>query len=255
VAVPSETEAFDFVGSPQPSRFYVVCSTPRSGSTLLTRLLWRSGRMGAPHEYFNIQTVLFRMQLRFRSDSIHAYTDELLRRRTGPNGVFGFKLHQEHWHTFWYCGRFNVFRDLKYVRIRRRDRLAQAISLAIARQTGQWTSDVPAKAEPRYDFNQTRRAMQDLDRMERGWDTELTARKVKPLELVYEDFRNDTDSGLRAVYDFVGVDPNEPATPVPLPELERQTAPINREWTDRFKQDWERHRAATAATGAAPRTP
>ena len=52
MAVPSETEAFDFVGSPPPSRFYVACSTPRSGSTLLTRLLWRSGRMGAPHEYF-----------------------------------------------------------------------------------------------------------------------------------------------------------------------------------------------------------
>ena len=73
-------------------------------------------------------------------------------------------------------------------------------------------------------------------------------------DIADEDFRNDTDPSVRAVYDFVGVDPNEPATPVPLPELERQTAPINRAWTDRFKRDWDRHRAAAAATGAAPRS-
>ena len=251
--VPSETEAFDFTGSPPPSKFYLIASTPRSGSTLLTRLLWQSGRMGAPHEYFNLQTVLFRMQMRFQSDSIHAYTDELLRRRTGPNGVFGLKLHQEHWHTFWFCGRFYVFKDMRYIRIRRRDRLGQAISLAIARQTGQWTSDVPARGPANYSYDEVRRALRDLDLNERGWDQLFAERKVKPLELVYEEFRTEPERYAREVCRFVGVDPDQPAAPVELPGLVRQTTKLNQVWADRYRRDFQQRQAARpAAPKAAP---
>jgi len=252
VAVPGESAEFDFTKATTPTKFYVVCSTPRSGSTLLTRALWRCGRMGAPHEYFNLQTVLFRMQMRFQCDSIYKYTDEVMRLRTGPNGVFAVKLHQEHWHTFWYCGRFILFKGLKYIRIRRRDRLAQAVSLTIARQTGQWTHDVPAKAEAKYDFHMLRRALYDLDIQERGWDAMFAERKVKPLDLVYEDFRNDLDGCVAEVCRFVGVDPDAPAEPLAIPELERQSTADNKAWAQRFQQDMVRWRKIQAKQAQRP---
>ena len=69
-------------GGPAASslRCYIVCSTPRSGSSLLCRALASMGIAGTPTEYFNPVT---RASLTARS------------RRTSANGVFGTKLHWE----------------------------------------------------------------------------------------------------------------------------------------------------------------
>ena len=50
---PRNGEAFDLSPAQVPGRTYVVASTPRTGSTLLCRLLWDLGCAGAPKEYLN----------------------------------------------------------------------------------------------------------------------------------------------------------------------------------------------------------
>jgi LPS sulfotransferase NodH len=107
-----------------PHRSYLVCATPRSGSTLLCHLLDQTGIAGhpeeyfealrhsgvprKPHEYFDPQrhaNIIERLAFRelpdgrertpsplWAPDSYDRYLDWALREGTTPNGVFGAKL-------------------------------------------------------------------------------------------------------------------------------------------------------------------
>ena len=107
-------------GLPRPERSYLVCATPRSGSTLLCQGLAATGLAGRPEEYFEARrrTGVPRSPRGYFRD--HSSPDELplpderppgpdysslrdvrdyrehlaaaLRNGTGPNGVFGAKL-------------------------------------------------------------------------------------------------------------------------------------------------------------------
>ena len=100
---------------------YVICSTPRSGSTLLCRGLWDTGRAGAPHEYFHENKHMPQIISRWKPRSFNDYLSNLLRFRTSSNGVFGFKAHFD---QFKYLSENttldDTFPDLKYIRIRSR---------------------------------------------------------------------------------------------------------------------------------------
>jgi LPS sulfotransferase NodH len=105
-------------------RSYLVCATPRSGSTLLCHLLDRTGLAGhpeeyfealrhsgvprKPHEYFDPQrhaNIIHRLAFRELPDGVHRPANPLwapesydrylrwaLEQGTTPNGVFGAKL-------------------------------------------------------------------------------------------------------------------------------------------------------------------
>ena len=106
-----------------PNRSYLICSTPRSGSTLLCEALTNTGVAGAPEEYYQHRrkTGLPRRPLEYfedvslpdveqilgrytrvddeltlfdprRFDSYRAYIDWTIARGTTPNGVFGAKV-------------------------------------------------------------------------------------------------------------------------------------------------------------------
>src|SRR4051812_30708315 len=120
---------------------YVVCALPRSGSSLLCELLFETGLAGAPAEYFDAQQ-MGRFSERWNARDFGAYLRALLERKTGPNGVFGFKAQFFQLAEAFPDGELDAaFPSLRYVYITRRDRLRQAISWARAVQTGWWASD------------------------------------------------------------------------------------------------------------------
>lgn len=83
-------------------RCYMICAAPRSGSTLLCRLLMQTGRMGVPHEYFHwhdyAPKLMARLgfasegQKRVKVATVAAYIDRIKDIRTTENGVFGFSV-------------------------------------------------------------------------------------------------------------------------------------------------------------------
>ena len=107
-----------------PSRSYLVCATPRSGSTLLCHLLdqtglaghpeeyfealWHSGAPRRPHEYFDSErhaNIIERLAFRempdgpapepnplWQPERYDRYLDWALEEGTTENGVFGAKL-------------------------------------------------------------------------------------------------------------------------------------------------------------------
>lgn len=210
---------FDLPPCGKPHRDYLICSTPRSGSTLIAALLRGSGQMGVPHEYLNAgvhQPVLARRLGALAADGSvdHArYLDALRRCRTSPNGVFGMKAHfsqlQPHL-RFEPIARF--FRDAVLIRIRRRDQLGQAISLYRATASGVWSIASGGAAQPSpqvdYDGETIRNCMQSIEAQEQGWDELLAAHARSAHDVWYEDLVASPDAVCRAVCNALGVMPD-----------------------------------------------
>lgn len=138
-----------------PTRRYVICSTPRSGSTLLGRLLEASGHMGVPYEYLNQQVHMRPMaeRLGVPPQRVGQYLAAVEQVRTTPNGVYGLK---GHFHQIGpLLGNSHVKRLMAgsvLVWIRRRDLLGQALSYYRASATKVWSVTEGSEAPPPVEY-------------------------------------------------------------------------------------------------------
>src|SRR5690348_3164375 len=78
---------------------YIICTSPRSGSTLLCRGLANTGKAGTPDEYFerpgeNMAYWMCRFGVRDQSQ----FVNQVVEATSTPNGVFGVKLHWTAYH-------------------------------------------------------------------------------------------------------------------------------------------------------------
>ena len=85
-------EKFDFpYREALPERVYILASVPRSGSTYLGHLLWQSGCLGAPLEYFNfLPTGHYAAAASVPEKQLEIWRS-VIHHRTSPNGVFAVK--------------------------------------------------------------------------------------------------------------------------------------------------------------------
>ena len=130
----------DFPRSVPLRKSYIVASTDRSGSTFLCSLLWQTGILGAPAEYWNFRsrpgtkTIGMQMMERLNASSPGDYLKKLLACRTSKNGVFGVKTHSFDFKEV--LGKFPKLLDMlapvTYIYIQRQDKVAQAVSMAKA---------------------------------------------------------------------------------------------------------------------------
>ncbi|MCB9672460.1 MAG: sulfotransferase [Alphaproteobacteria bacterium] len=244
----------DFDLPPCPgARAYVIASTPRSGSTLLARMLWDHGGCGAPKEYLNPMQ-LRDWEVRFGSPvsrRLHgllhgpaagvagrghwpdARVDAHLARvraRRSSGGWFGLKLHAHH-HARFFAHRTveDALGPVTWIRIRRHDRLAQAVSWELALQTGRWVAEQRPWRVPIYDRRRITARLVDLDAAEAGWDALLAGREVH--EVVYEELAADPAREARRTLDFLGV----PRSPLPAPSLRPMGDPNRLAWVERYR--------------------
>ncbi len=225
-----------FQGSPDPHVSYIVCSLPRSGSSLLCDVLAGTELAGAPTEYFD-RNQMEAFSHEWETAGLEEYMRELRARKTSPNGVFGLKAH------------FHQLRDvlgerdldaelpgLRLVYIRRRDHVKQAVSWARAIQTGQWASDHSAGAtEPRFDATAVRELIERIEREEGQWEELFALRGQEPLRFEYEDLARSPDAAARRVLTFIGADvPRDFA--VPPPTIARQADGLSEEWVRRYRE-------------------
>ena len=248
---------FDLPASSASPRTYVIAATPRTGSTLLCRGLWDTGLVGAPKEYFNPTQLrdwemrlgtpasrLLHFPLRgparifagFRgwtSERLGAHWQRVRKRRSGASGWCGLKLHRHHRERFFEgVDLESLLGEVRWIRITRRDRLAQAVSWSRARRGGPWASHQRLRLPPIYSERHVATCRTQLEAQEAAWDAELAERQV--LSLVYEDLVDDWAQGIRAVLGWLDV-PGADAVAVPAPALERQADPQNARWIARFE--------------------
>jgi len=258
----------------------MLCATPRSGSTLLCDLLESTGVAGHPAEHFEAldSTGLPRQPRQYfnpgaQLTALLAPTDpgapdpelrleEAFAAGTTPNGVFATKVmwgflpdlirrartRTDQPHVADVVVLEQVFPGLRYVRVVRRDKVAQAVSLWTAVQTRVWrTSDDDAPvAEPVYSFAGIDHLVRQLTSQEAAWGQWLQARhRVAPV-VAYEELVADPQNVVSALLAALGI--ADAAVELPPPRLRRQSGDRSAEWIARYHDEREaQHRERTQA--------
>lgn len=213
---------------------YVIASSPRSGSHYLAYLLHDAGVFGYPLEYLNPAEVkgwLERASVERPEDVLKA----IIAHRTSAQGWFGLKAHHYQFKAA-SAGAIAALGTPSFIRIVRQDRVAQAVSLAIAVQTKSWISGMEATATASYDFQRIRKMAQIIDEETAGWDAHLAA--ADPLVVVYEEMCEDPDATVRAVAQHLGV--TLPRQSGFAARSERQADDINATFKARYLDDLAR---------------
>jgi len=235
-------ERYDFPRREAPPEWaYMLATVPRTGSSYFSHLLWRTGCLGAPLEYLNF---LPNGPARLAIAAPEKQRDmwrSMLHLRASPNGVFGVKcfsaqLRELQQRTPALLD--EVFALLllrgaatRVIRLRRRDRVAHAISFARAALSGIWRKEQESRggASVQYSPELIEQARAALDRQEADWDLLLKQLAIEPLELWYEDVVEAPDQAVAQVASFVGVR-LDPTAVISVPEVERQEQQDSRRW-------------------------
>jgi trehalose 2-sulfotransferase len=247
-----------------PRRCYVVCTIPRSGSNLLTDGLRDTRRAGIPKQFF-----LPKAESRYSSElgidpvaGYAAYVRCIVNTKITRNEVFGFKL------MSWYLEDFlsrlreargfgnssdlellcSAFPRLRFVRIRRRHKLRQALSTARALQTGLWKVQEGKNVlrEPEFDPDLIEQSLHEAERQDKMWDDFFRRIGVEPFEVEYEKLCQDYERTIRSVLNFLRIKLPTGARVGP-PVTTRQSDEISRMWEERFVA--ERPSAYSPASG------
>ena len=237
---------------------WMLCATPRSGSTLLCGLLESSGIAGHPASYFNrrgLHDYATRWNVEqpagARIDS--AYVDAALDAGRTENGVFGGRLMAESRPELLAdlaadavsAGRPRAsdlellgdhFGRLRFVHLRRVDTVAQAVSWAKSLQTHFWhpgEAIEPGAEDPHYDEALIEQLVTTIERFEADWNGWFAEQHVRPHEVTYEQLAADPEAIALQVLDFLGL--QIPAGHQLVVGHRRQADQINSEWIEKFK--------------------
>jgi trehalose 2-sulfotransferase len=244
--------------SNRPSLSYLICSAPRTGSTLLAQALNNTGRAGHPHEFFDIHDPNERFwidNLAIANDA--EYFDKVLAAGTTPNGIFGMKLF---WHqspaliaklravpalanapaeaSFHELLKSKLGAAPLYIWLRRQDKLAQAISYLRASRTGVWRStDAPASAGRRdaelaFDFDLIAQYLRVVNQFDLRWDAFFRENRLEVLLIGYESFIASYEATIFSVLDFLDLPSDGLSLASPI--LQRQADARTLEWRHRF---------------------
>jgi len=227
-------------------RTFFVCSTPRTGSTMLGNLLADTGLVGRAGEYFGQP---FRREVvpglsRRRFDD---YLVDCTQHARGT-GTLGIKLHWDQVEVFLYLLRLRrglrglsdrqvieaVFPAPRFVWVTREDTLAQAVSWWKAMASGKWTDGRPVRSEPSFDFDGIAGRIRGIEEHTAAWRRWFEQNEIEPLRLAYEELAADPPGTARRVLVFVGVD--MPAGLTVDPRTQRQADAVNEDWIRRYRE-------------------
>lgn len=219
---------------------YIIASTPRSGSTLLGEVLKQTNLAGSPHEFLHDKHSKDYIQ-RWHTSNIQEYIQSLKSYRSTNNKIFGAKIHYHQ------LSNFNIknselntlFNNPKYIFIRRKDKLDQAISLSKALQSRQWAiSEGEKLSDSEYSYNQIKNSLIRLDEEEKEWKTFFIKNNIKYFEIYYEDFIKDMNQYLKDILSFLDID----YTTIEKinPPIKKMRNKESKQWKERFlKEDKE----------------
>lgn len=222
-----------------PAKTIIMATSRRSGSYYLADLCKQTMRLGTPAEFFNKRYIRRRLS-RLDENQPLAVNMCLAVRQFGAteNDVVAIKLFPDHFEESARTFRLTEwFPEPRWVWLRRRDILGQAISHTIARQTDKWVSLEQAGSDTTvYD---KAGIMSDLQRAcmdEARWRAFFARNETQPLELWYEDVFAAPSKAVMAIADYADVDLGG-AAPVEPSKFAVQRTDLNQDWRDRFLAD------------------
>lgn len=251
---------------PAPFHGYVLCASPRTGSTLLCDLLAATGVAGAPDSFFMEGldphwTATWGLPKEPRAaqadPAAHAQAFLAAVKKAGRGGsaVFGLRLMHASLPRLLQMidtacpglptdkARLDwAFGNLLYVHLTRHDKLAQAVSMVKAEQTGLWhiapdgteLERLAPPAAPQYDFARIAAKRAALTAADADWQDWFRATGITPLTLPYEVLAADPAKAVASLLQALGQD--APRTP-PEQATGRLADKTSADWISRFKAE------------------
>ncbi|MAW53503.1 MAG: hypothetical protein CME01_11815 [Geminicoccus sp.] len=241
------SEERDFAESVPVTKKYGILCGHRMGSNLLSETLYLTGVMGDPMEFYNKRWLAkFRAKYGAQYQSFQDFYRFIQSRRTSPNGVFGYNLKVDQFRNI-IPNQFGdakvgqlILRDTeRFVFLRRRDKLDQAISAYIGKVKD--TFRIPAEAnvdeihklveDVPFAPAQINNILGDCIMFDKAWEAFLQKTEKPVLEVYYEDLTADFEGVIEKVVAFVVSDqefslPEQPTAKV--------SSPKNRELKEQF---------------------
>ena len=236
---------------------YLICATPRTGSSLLCGLLESTGVAGRPESYFRAPDEREWAARWGITDDAGAYDyvdfvrSALAAGRTG-NGVFAARIM---WGTMGaLVGKLRpivgaptasdigvlrgAFGPTSFVYLRRHDVLAQAVSWSRAEQTDIWFErtgsrpEAPAR-QPRFDRDNIHDLCQMINEHNDAWEKWFASVGVEPHRVHYEDLDRDPAGTARVILGYLGVE-LPPGTTIER-RHRRLADDLNTQWIERYR--------------------
>lgn len=226
---------------------YIIASVQRSGTQLLCTLLRNTGVAGLPAEHF-LAKPGETWEGRWKTPSRMAYIERVLCDNTTSNGVFGTVVMWSYFDRMLQMLRnvpeyeglktadllAAILHEPKYIWLRRRNRVEQAVSWAIAAQTGVWTQKTGEKPQPRavpkFDFKVIDEWCNRIGEHDAAWANYFRENEIRPLELFYEDVVANHRSAAERVLEFLRVALPAGMEIVQL-GLQKQANEVSEQWT------------------------
>jgi LPS sulfotransferase NodH len=243
---------------------YLICATPRTGSSLLCGLLDSTGVAGHPESYFRPpgeQEYARRWGIVRSPDGTFSYADYVraaMAEGTTGNGVFAARIMRGTLDELvarlgpLYPDMADVsdlellnraFGRTRLVYLRRGDVVAQAVSLLRAEQTEVWHDTVgPDTAgenqepvrEPRFDFGRIEELIREIEEDNLAWQRWFGSVGIRPHRVRYEELEVDPVEMTLGVLGFLGLE-LAPGRQVVV-RHQRLADEINAQWIDSYRR-------------------
>lgn len=241
---------------------YVICTSPRSGSTLLCKLLEATGKSGLPDSHFHEPSVSAWLEdyglpagvYANEHDALSAILDAAIARGSGETGIFGLRL-QRHSFEFFLQKLGLLFPDLPgdaarlqaafgktlFIHLTRADKVEQAISYIKAEQTGLWHMGADGRelerlsepGEPAYDAEAIAKKVDEMTLADREWAAWFHKENLTPLQIGYDELSNNPLKVLSEILEELGID-GSLVTHIALPTA-KLSDDINELWAKQFR--------------------
>lgn len=234
---------------------YMICTTPRSGSTLLCDALRLTGVAGNPDEYFGPMHVP-RWREQWGITHPVEYLPKVLEHGSTPNGVFGVKIMKLYWANFLetlkqadgqdepseYQLISAALPNLRYIWITRRNKIRQGVSWARVMEGMPWVWHeaepyVPQK-KPQFQFDLVDQFIAETVIHEAAWQEFFTKNEIKPYVVVYEDFLRSFEESMYSIFNFLGLKSPQNGR-FNRPKLKQQADTLSDEWADLYQKQKE----------------
>jgi LPS sulfotransferase NodH len=262
-------QAYDLAGSGAdypgweglPKRTILVCSHPRSGSTLLGEVLHKAGGFGCPIEYFHrgFQPALER---HWGATDFPSYVRAVYRHRTDSSGTLGVKLFWHDLEALWsrlhpdeapmelntpsgadasesyrkiHVVMAALFPNPVFIHLIRKDALRAAVSAVIATQTSVWRSipnvdDNAPKQDPAYNFERIAGALALFNYCRKHWEGFFQCNQIVPHRVDYENLSSRFGATVHNLFAALG----RPEYELSAPRMRRQADRRSEEMLLRF---------------------
>ena len=189
---------------------YFVAMTPRSGSSYLMDLFFKTNKLAEPGEYLNpgfVPNIATALQVRNLSD----YWLKLLQNK-GKGGIFGIKVSYFHLMPLIETGLDELlFQNNKIILLQRKNIVKQAISLYLATQSDIFHTNIEHSEEKwktleqlEYSDEGIRNWMEHIIRQEQGWKKYLEHKEY--LSLSYEDILINPKNCVTKTLNFLSIE-------------------------------------------------